>query len=122
MRILHTVEFYRPSTGGAQEVVRQISERLARRGHDVTVATTALPERGRTRIAGVEIAEFEVAGSEAGGLRGDIEGYRRFVTGADFDVVLWERIAEEYERLYRAVLASRGRSVTAPARGSEGCA
>ena len=29
MRILHTVQYYSPSVGGAQEVVRQISERLA---------------------------------------------------------------------------------------------
>jgi|GEM_PF-5705905 len=27
MKILHTVEFYEPSKGGAQEVVRQLSER-----------------------------------------------------------------------------------------------
>ena len=41
MKILHTVEYYAPSVGGAQEVVRQISERMVQRGHQVTVATTA---------------------------------------------------------------------------------
>ncbi len=45
MRILHTVEFYHPSIRGAQEVVRQFSERLVTLGHDVTVVTTKLPER-----------------------------------------------------------------------------
>jgi len=44
VNILHTVEFYSPSVGGAQEVVRQISELLVKRGHDVTVATMSLAQ------------------------------------------------------------------------------
>jgi glycogen synthase len=40
MKILHTVEFYSPSTGGAQEVVKQLSERMAEKGHVVTVILT----------------------------------------------------------------------------------
>ena len=35
MKILHTVEFYHPSQGSMQEVVRQISERLVKLGHKV---------------------------------------------------------------------------------------
>ena len=42
MKILHTVELYHPSQGGMQEVVKQISERLVKLGHEVTVATTKL--------------------------------------------------------------------------------
>ena len=45
MKILHTVEYYSPSVGGAQEVVRQVSEQLTRRGHTVTVATSFHPDR-----------------------------------------------------------------------------
>jgi glycosyltransferase involved in cell wall biosynthesis len=88
MRILHTVEFYPPSVGGAQEVVRQISERLARRGHEVTVATTKLASRGARLRNGVRIEEFEVSGSEVRGLAGDVDDYRRFVLEGAFDVVM----------------------------------
>lgn len=88
MRILHAVEFYAPSRGGAQEVVRQISERLAARGHDVTVATTRLPERRIGTLNGVRLEEFPVAGNRALGYRGDVASYRRFLVEGRFDVVL----------------------------------
>src|SRR5438093_1356571 len=58
MKILHTVEFYFPSRGGAQEVVRRISEELVKRGHEVTVATTKLAERQARSLHGVRIEEF----------------------------------------------------------------
>ncbi len=88
MRVLHAVELYRPSVGGAQEVVRQVSERLVRRGHDVTVATTALADRDADLIEGVRIAGFDVSGNTIRGLTGDVEGYRRFVLEGDFDVMM----------------------------------
>lgn len=88
MRILHTVEFYPPAVGGAQEVVRQVSERLAARGHDVTVATSADARRTEDVLKGVRVAEFDVRGNEVRGIEGDVDGYRRFVTGGDWDVVM----------------------------------
>lgn len=89
MRILHAVEFYWPSVGGSQEVVRQLSERLARRGHDVHVATSRLPTRDRETYNGVRIHEFDVAGKEVTGFRGaDIASYREFLRGSGFDVVM----------------------------------
>ena len=63
MKILHTVEYYQPSVGGAQEVVRQISERLVQRGHEVKVATTVHPGRSAKIINGVRIAEFDIKGN-----------------------------------------------------------
>jgi glycosyltransferase involved in cell wall biosynthesis len=88
VKILHTVEFYRPSVGGAQEVVRQISERLAQRGHDVTVATTRLPDRGATEIAGVRIEEFDIAGNDVRGMTGETARYQDLLRTGDFDVVM----------------------------------
>src|SRR3954451_984506 len=88
VRILHAVEFYAPSVGGAQEVVRQISERLAARGHDVTVATSAHPERSAPELNGVGIREFAASGNAVRGMAGDVEGYRRFVADGRFDVVM----------------------------------
>jgi glycosyltransferase involved in cell wall biosynthesis len=88
LRILHTVELYQPSVGGAQEVVRQISERLVTRGHEVTVATARLPQRSQRRLQGVTVAEFDMGGNDVRGIVGDVEGYRRFVTDGQFDVVM----------------------------------
>ena len=88
MKILHTVEFYSPSVGGMQEVVKQLSERLVELGHDVTVATTKLSERKEKIINGVKISEFDVSGNLVRGLKGDIEKYENFLIESDFDVVV----------------------------------
>ena len=87
MKILHTVELYLPSTGGMQEIVRQISERLVKRGHEVTVATTRLPGRSEAKVNGVNVAEFSVEGNLTRGLSGETEAYRNFLLDSDFDVV-----------------------------------
>jgi glycosyltransferase involved in cell wall biosynthesis len=88
MRILHTVEYYAPSIGGAQEVVRQISERLVKRGHSVTVATTRLPERTEKKINGVDIAEFDVSGNAIRGFQGEVERYHGFLMNSPFDLMM----------------------------------
>ena len=88
MKILHSVEFYHPSPGGSQALVRHISEELVRRGHEVTVATTRLPERMERTLNGVPIEEFAVAGNTVQGLRGEVEAYRRFVLEGSFDLVM----------------------------------
>jgi glycosyltransferase involved in cell wall biosynthesis len=88
LKILHCVEFYHPSPGGAQVVVRQISRELVRRGHDVTVATTRLPHRRETELDGARIEEFEVSGNAAQGLDGELERYRSLVSDGGFDVVM----------------------------------
>ena len=88
MRILHTVQYYSPSAGGAQEVVRQLSERLVKAGHSVTVATSASSDRTSLQLNSVNIVPFDISGNLVEGLRGDIEGYRRFVLNSDFDIVM----------------------------------
>ena len=88
MRILHTVEFYHPSKGGAQEVVRQVSEQLVKRGHQVCVATTRLEERGSRYINGVQIEEFRISGNVTYGLQGELERYQKFLVEGQFDVMM----------------------------------
>jgi len=88
LRILHCVEFYHPSPGGAQAVVRQISRELVRRGHEVTVATTRLPQRSEAELDGARIEEFEVSGNAVHGLAGEVERYQSFVVDGGFDVVM----------------------------------
>lgn len=88
MKILFCCQFYAPSVGGVQEVMRQIAERLVRRGHHVTVATAKLPNRSFTSLNGVEIREFDVSGNLVGGMSGEVDEYREFVVSGDFDVMM----------------------------------
>lgn len=88
MRILHTVQLYDPKVGGSEEVVKQLSERLAARGHDVTVATAAEPTRTSTDIAGVHIKEFDISGNDIRGITGDTKSYTNFVASGKFDVIM----------------------------------
>ncbi len=91
MKILFTVEFYNPNTGGAQEVVKQLAERLVKVGHDVWVATTFLPQRkGMKEINGVKIKEFKISGNLVRGINGDkkeIGRYQEFLKN-DFNILV----------------------------------
>ena len=87
MRILHTVENYFPATGGMQEVVRQLSERLVAMGHDVTVVTKKHSERNFTELNGVKIVEFDAGGNGVVGLTGEIEKYQNYLLQSDFDII-----------------------------------
>lgn len=88
MRILHTVEFYSPSLGGAQEVIKQVSEQLVKRGHEVTVATKKLPDRTSRTINGVNIEEFDISGNEVYGFHGETDRYQEFLLSGDFDLMM----------------------------------
>lgn len=88
LRILHAVEFYAPSCGGAQEVVRRLSEEMVAHGHEVTVATTRLPGRHASTMNGVRLVEFDVSGNAVYGIRGDVGAYVRFLLESRFDVVM----------------------------------
>jgi glycosyltransferase involved in cell wall biosynthesis len=88
MRLLFCCESYWPHRGGVQEVIRQIAERMAEAGHDVTVATSTHPERKETTHNGVNIASFDVSGNFVTGIRGEVDRYRDFLTGFDGDAIL----------------------------------
>lgn len=88
MKILFCCEFYAPSIGGVQEVMRQIAEHLVLRGHDVTVATTSLAMRDFDVLNGVKIKGFDVSGNLVRGMIGELNAYRDYVITGDFDVVM----------------------------------
>ncbi|RNC68871.1 MAG: glycosyltransferase [Desulfuromonadales bacterium] len=88
MKILLCCEFYHPSVGGVQVVIRALAERLAARGHQVTVATSRLTTRTFTTLEGVQIKEFTVSGNLVSGMHGEVGAYRDFVTSGDFDVIM----------------------------------
>lgn len=88
MRILLASEFYHPSIGGVQQVMRQLGERFVAHGHEVTIATSYLPERQSRTQGGVRIEEFRVAGNLVRGLTGEIDRYREYVLKSDYDVFM----------------------------------
>lgn len=87
MKILHTVESYPPAMGGMQEVVKQLSERLVKLGHEVSVATSKNADRPNDIVNGVKIQTFDIAGNMVRGMTGDIATYQSFVMNSDFDIV-----------------------------------
>lgn len=88
-RVLFCCEHYPPSVGGVQEVMRQIAERLAADGVDVTVATSPHPDRVRDIVRnGVRVLSFPIKGNRARGIAGPIEEYRSFMLQGNFDALL----------------------------------
>ncbi|MBS1227020.1 MAG: alpha-L-glycero-D-manno-heptose alpha,3-glucosyltransferase [Proteobacteria bacterium] len=88
MRLLFCCEFYHPSVGGVQEVMRQLAERMVQWGHDVTVATTRLSHRGFDVLNGVKIAQFGVSGNSVRGMEGEVTRYQEYVASFDGDALL----------------------------------
>lgn len=88
MRILLCCQSYFPAGGGVAKVNKEIAERLATRGHDVTVATTKIKERNEQVFQGVRIQEFDVSGNKAQGIRGEIKHYQNFVVSGKFDAIM----------------------------------
>ncbi len=87
MKILHTVEFYSPSIGGMQAVVKQLSERMAKSGHQVTIATSKLPGRSGRQADNLNVVEFEVAGNFVRGIVGRASEYEDFLLASNFDII-----------------------------------
>lgn len=88
MRILHTCEFYDPHVGGAEEVVRQLSERLVARGHSVTVATSHDSSRSERVLRGVRVEGFDIRGNSVRGIRGEVGRYRALLLQGDWEVIV----------------------------------
>lgn len=87
--VLLCCEHYPPSVGGVQEVMRQIAERLAAEGVEVTVATSPHRQRAPDTVRnGVRVVSFAVTGNWAKGMSGQIEEYRSFLRLGGFDALL----------------------------------
>ncbi len=74
-----------------QEVVSQLSERLAKKGHEVIVATSFHPDRKEAMINGVRVESFRISGNMVngyGGEEGERQRYQEFLCGGGFDVVV----------------------------------
>jgi glycosyltransferase involved in cell wall biosynthesis len=88
LRILFTVEFFWPHSGGAEMVVERLATGLNALGHESHVATSVDPARTGMVKPGLTIHEFDVQGNEVKGLRGDVTSYRDFLRSFECDVIL----------------------------------
>ncbi len=88
MKIVICSDSYYPSVGGVQIVLQQIAERLVKRGHQITIATSKLIERTSTIHNSVVIKEFDVSGNSNRGMKGEVQKYRDFILSEDYDVLL----------------------------------
>ncbi len=87
MKILITTEFYYPYVGGSI-FLQKVAEGLVKKGHDVIVATAYLPERKDLIFNGVKIEQFKIKGNAVKGMRGEIDRYKNFLLGSQFDSML----------------------------------
>jgi glycosyltransferase involved in cell wall biosynthesis len=69
------------------EVVKQLSERMVRMGHKVTVLTSEHPQRGQGPINGVVVRGFPIGGNAVDGIKGDTSAYVQALRNGGFDVV-----------------------------------
>jgi glycosyltransferase involved in cell wall biosynthesis len=87
LRIAHCVESYAPALGGMPEVVKQLSERMAAMGHQVTVFTSVHPARATDVLNRVQIRAFAITGNAVDGMHGDTAAYVQALRSGQFDVI-----------------------------------
>lgn len=87
MKILMTVHRFWPSVGGTEALVEGLVDWLAKRGHDVTIATSSEPGApAEERRNGYAIRRFELV--RKGKFRVPHADYRAFLKRADWDVIV----------------------------------
>jgi L-malate glycosyltransferase len=115
MKLIFCVEFYYPSVGGAQEVVRQLAERLAVCGHEVIVATSHIAERASDTHNGVRIAGFHISGNRVRGISGELDRFQEFLLTADADLVFFYAAQQwTFDAAWDVLSSLRARKVLVP--------
>lgn len=87
MKILHLVESYLPARNGMQEVVTQLSTRLVKKGHEVTVVTSFDERRTSETIDGVTVVGFKIGGNYSLGIKGEVDRFFAFLKENEFDII-----------------------------------
>ncbi len=115
MKLLFCCESYWPHRGGVQEVMRQIAERMAAAGHDVSVATRVHPDRESDVHNGVRIHAFDVTGNLVTGIRGEVDRYRKFLVDFDGDAILIKAAQQwSFDALWPVLDQIKARKVFVP--------
>jgi glycosyltransferase involved in cell wall biosynthesis len=86
MKILLIAHTYAPAANGVAQIVTQLAETLAKRGHRVTVATQHHHKRQHRWHNGVEVRSFDITGNAVAGIKGQLKDYQDFIQNGDWDV------------------------------------
>ncbi len=78
MKILHAIKSYSPLSGGMYEVVKQISENLIKKGHDVTIASGGQPNNYKGDIK-VEFFDLSQTGND--------KKYQDYLINSDYEII-----------------------------------
>jgi glycosyltransferase involved in cell wall biosynthesis len=115
MKLLFCCESYWPHRGGVQEVMRQIAERMAAAGHEVSVAARLHPDRTSDTHNGVRIHEFNITGNRVEGMRGELDRYRKFLVDFDGDAILIKAAQQwSFDALWPVLDQIKARKVFVP--------
>jgi glycosyltransferase involved in cell wall biosynthesis len=115
MRILLCCESYFPAGGGVARVNQEIAEYLAKRGHDITVATKKVPQRIDQEVKGVKIAQFEASGNRVRGIKGETEKYKHFIISGKFDAIfIYAAQQWTFDALWEVLPEIKARKVHVP--------
>lgn len=115
MKIFHCVESYYPSVGGMQEVVKQLSERLVKLGHDVTVLTRFHPDRKFTELNGVKIKTFAITGNPLKVESANDQEYVDFLLNLNGDIITFFAAQQWATNLALPILGQiKARKVSVP--------
>lgn len=87
LNVVLTAEHYVPRVGGAELVVKTVSEGLAKAGHDVAVLTSCVPGTlDLEELNGVQVYRFQMSGNAAKGIKGDPNAFVGALFGLKADV------------------------------------
>jgi glycosyltransferase involved in cell wall biosynthesis len=115
MKLLFCCESYWPHRGGVQEVMRQIAERMAAAGHDVSLATRVHPDRKTDIHNGVRIHSFDIGGNMVTGIRGEVDRYRKFLTEFDGEAILIKAAQQwSFDALWPVIDQIKARKIFVP--------
>jgi len=89
--ILICCEFFEPSVGGVQKVVKELANNFIFFGHKVTIATSKhlenLPYKEKLS-KNLNIARFKISGNLTRGINGKITSYQNYILKSKFDFIL----------------------------------
>ena len=89
MKLLFVAGSYAPYVDGVAEVIKQISEGLVQRGHDVTVFTAPHPLRNSDSILnGVYVKSFKIRGNKVFGITGETSQFKQALINTENDILM----------------------------------
>ena len=115
MKILLCSQFYHPSVGGVQKVIRELAENFLKMGHVATVATSFDSRRDFETLNGVTIKQFQISGNNVQGMKGNLKDFHDFVLAGNFDALLVKAAQQwSFDALWPILDKFKGKKIHIP--------